>query len=373
MEVLQMSIIESPESSSPLITRAVSAGLRNTYSDNYLFPGWQKAILLALGSLPQAVARVVISRYQAFSGLPPQVLDDFSIEQLIAERLADYALVPGRFPCITFGAGLSGAATCLSLALGGPFLPQAFVTTLRKGSRDAKVDEYLHRSLDRALQIAADHPDLLTIQHFDPVHDGWLTRWVNHLRFKLLDLPETYKDFIRSRLEPGGTIVYLNSGAKWLRYRLGPRSFFQVGGWGGIPADEYLTGSARLSAYARTAKLKQDHWALDDNNWPLESGPESEWGSEPGLKEALELFCMSEGYRFVCISLPKPDDFSRLAFVSFAKLLEKENRPATGILIEMFSQFDAHAALQSGLLPLWLIYNTWDSLSFMQKTSSIFP
>ena len=117
--------------------------------------------------------------------------------------------------------------------MGGPFLPQAFVTTLKHGSMTGDVNEYLHRSLDIALRLADENPGIMTIQHFDPVHDGWMTRFVNHLRFKLLDLPSAYTDFIKSKLEPGGAVVYLDSGASWLRYRVGPRSVFQVGGWGG--------------------------------------------------------------------------------------------------------------------------------------------
>ncbi len=39
----------------------------------------------------------------------------------------------------------------------------------------------------------------------------------------------------------------------------------------------------------------------------------------------------------------------------------------------MFSQFDAAAAFQSGLLPLWLIFNTLDSLEYLKRMSSQFP
>jgi hypothetical protein len=49
--------LESPESSSPIVTRAVAAGLQGRYSETYQFPAWQKFALGLLGSLPQAVAR----------------------------------------------------------------------------------------------------------------------------------------------------------------------------------------------------------------------------------------------------------------------------------------------------------------------------
>jgi hypothetical protein len=366
-----MTSIESTESSSPIVTRAVSAGLRGEFCDNYEFPDWQKAFLVGLGALPQCVARFAISRFQSVSGLPPGVLDTFSMDELIRARLNDYANLPGTFPVITVGAALGGATTYLSLALGGPFLPQAFVVTLKGGSPDGNVERYLHRSLERALKIAHENPGLMTIQHYDPVHDGWLTRFVNHLRFKIQDLPPAYAEFIRSKLVPGGTVIFLEGGATWLRYRLGPRSVFQVGGWGGVSAEEFLEGSDRLREYTHRAGLKFTDWKLKD--YPLEEGPESEWGSEPGLAETLETFCKSEGYRFLRITLPHPNDFSYLAFAAARKLLEKEGRQPAGTLVEMFSQFDASAAHQSGLLPLWLIFNTNDSLEFLKKMSSQFP
>jgi hypothetical protein len=368
---ITMPSIESIESSSPVVTRAVAAGLRGEFSDNLEFPFWQEILLTVLGAIPQGVARFIISRFQSISGLPAKILDGFTIEELLRPRLDDYAQLKGSFPAVTVGAALGGATTYLSLALNAPFLPQAFVVTLKGGSKSGDVNEYLHRSLDTALRIAAENPGLMTIQHYDPVHDGWLTRYVNHLRFKLLDLPTAYSEFIKSRLEPGGAVVYLEGGASWLRYRLGPRSVFQVGGWGGISANEFLEGSQALQAYAHRAGLKFTDWKL--GNYPLEEGPESEWGSEPGLAETLQSFCRTEGYRFFKINLPRPNDFARLAFSSAMQMLEKDGREPAGVLVEMFSQFDSSSAILSGLLPLWLIFNTQDSLEFLSKMKSLFP
>ena len=366
-----MEAIESNESSSPIVTRAVAAGLQGQSIENYNFPFWQKYLLIGMGVLPQGVARFAISRFESISGLPPDVMDHFSLDELVRQRLEDYAKVPGPFPAISVGAALGGATTYLSLSLGAPFLPQTFVTTLKHGSLTGNVNEYLHRSLDTALRIADEKPGLMTIQHYDPVHDGWMTRFVNHLRFKLIDLPQAYAEFIKNRLIKGGAIVYLEGGASWLRYRVGPRSVFQVGGWGGISAEEFLSGSDRLRRYAHSAGLTLTDWSLKD--YPLETGPESEWGSEPGLDSALEEFCTREGFRFIRIRLPHPNDFSRLAYNTAKALLLKENRQPTGVQVEMFSQFDANAARQAGLLPLWLIFNTEDSLNYLKEMRNQFP
>jgi hypothetical protein len=364
-------LIESPESSSPIITRAVAAGLQGRPCDVYEFPAWQKAALRLLGVFPQEAARFAISRFESLSGLPPKSLDLFSLNDVIAARLKDYADLDGPFPALTLGVAQGGATSALALALGGPFLPQAFVFTLKGGSVRGDADEYLKRSLDRALTIADRNPGLMTIQHYDPIHDGWMTRFVNHLRVKIIDLPEAYAEFIRKRLAPGGSIVFLDGGASWLRYRLGERSVFQVGGWGGISAEEFLEGSERIRVYARKAGLSHSDWRLKD--YPLERGPESEWGSEPGLAEALESFCKREGYRFVRIHKDEPHGFSRLAFSAMRQLLAKENREPAGTVIEMFSQFDTSACFQGGLLPLWLVFNTRDALEFLKEMKPQIP
>jgi len=360
-----MSPLESPESSSPLVARAVAAALRDDFCDAYSLPQWQRAALNFLGVLPRSVALWAMPRAQAPIALAPASLDYSLMDTLIKERLSDYAALPGRFPSITIGVPIGGAAAHLAVSLGGPFLPQAFVLTLAGGALDGNVQEYLHRSNALAQQIVDANPDLITIQHYDPVHDGWLTRRVNHLRLKLIALPEAYVNFIRQRLMPGGEIIYLEGQALWQRYRLAERRVFQVGGWGDISSAEFLAGSDRLDQYCRSIGFAHSNWRLDD--YPLEWGPESEWGSEPGLAEALEQFCRQAGYQFRRISLPHPHDFSRLAFYAMAQRLRQAGRQPAGVLIEMFSQYDVTSVERLGLLPFWLIFNTEDSRQFLQS------
>jgi hypothetical protein len=368
---LQSHPLESPESSSPIVTRAVAAGLQAHYTHTYQFPAWQRLGLWFLGALPQVFARFVISRFELISGLAAEEVAGLDTATLTSERLADYAGLSGQFPAITIGAALGGASAHLALLLGGPFLPQAFVTTLRGGSVDGNVQTYFKRSASLAMDLADRNPDLMTIQHYDPIHDEWMTRYVNHLRFKLVNLPRTYIDFIHQYLQPGGAICFLDCRAGWLRYRLGERSVFQVGGWGDISAREFLEGSQRIRQYGQRVGLRHLDWRLPD--LPLESGPESEWGTEAGLAEALQAFCAREGYQFIPISLPVPHDYSRLAFFAARQALRSQGHQPAGVLVEMFSQFDATSVMQAGLLPLWLVFNTLDSLEFLKEMIPEFP
>lgn len=361
--------MESKESSSPLITRSICAAYQGEIIDTYDFPWWEEQGLKLLGMLPQEITFWAVRKIQAPGVIRPEMVARLDFNQLLEERIQDYRDLPGKFPAIVTGAGMGGASAHLTCSVGGVFLPQAFVFTLEKGSESGNVQEYYNLSAGIARHLTDRIPEILTIQHFDPVHDGWLTRKVNHLRLKLIDLPEAYKEFIRERLAPGGTVIYLDGQATWLQYRTGKRNRFQVGGWGGISPEEFLKGSQRLSEYCRREKI-QSNWEME--GYPLETGFESEWGCEPGLRWALEEFCQKENIQFIPISCPDPSGFSRLAYMAARYRLAKEGLEPSGVLIETFTQFDATMVERYQLLPLWLIFNTEDSLSFLKKMRSSF-
>jgi len=365
------SSLESPESATPTITRAVSSALRGEYSENYPLPTWQRAALHMLGAFPQSVGGWAVTRFQSMGGLDPAELASITLCDILGARLSDYATLPGRFPAILLGAGLGGAAAHLACTLGGPFLPMAFVYSLPGGAPDGDVQRYFQRSAALARQLAERIPEILTIQHFDPVHDVWLTRYLNHLRLKLTDLPPAYQDFIHQRLAPGGSLVYLECGAAWLRYRTGPRSVFQVGGWGDLSPEEFLSASDTLRQYAGSAGMSCWDWRLPE--FPLEYGPESEWGCEPDFGDALQAFCERHGYPLLRIALPDPHDYARLGYFARRSQLEAAGIEPAGVQIETFSQYDPTAAMKAGLLPLWLVFNTQASLNFLKEMRPHFP
>jgi hypothetical protein len=363
--------LESRESSSPIITRAVAAALQNQDFEAYELDAFTKALLKAVGYFPQSLAGWLIPRAPNANALDGNLVKKLNINDLVRARLDDYKDTKGPFPAMTMGVGMGGTTAHLSLGLGGPFLPQAFVLTLKHGSMDGNVQNYFNLSADVAREVTTRNPGVMSIQHYDPVHDGWLVRRVNHLRLKLIELPDPYKEFIRKNLVSGGELVYLEGKANWKQYKVGEKNVFQVGGWGDISDEEFLNGSPRIHDYCVQEGIQFENWKLD--GYPLIDGFESEWGSEPGLGEALERFCKSEGYRFTKISFKDPNNFNRLAFKAVQKQLELDGKEPAGTIIETFSQFDTSAIQTSGLLPLWLIFNTNDSVRFLREMVSQFP
>lgn len=363
--------LESRESSSPIITRAVAAALNDKKFEAYELDGFTKILLKTIGYLPQSVAGWLIPRAPNANAIEGEEVRKLNIDDLVQARLDDYKEIKGKFPAMTLGVGMGGTTAHISLGLNGPFLPQAFVLTLKHGSMDGNVQYYFNLSADIAREVTSRNPGVMSIQHYDPIHDGWLVRRVNHLRLKLIDLPDAYKEFIRAHLVTGGELVYLEGKANWKQFKVGEKSVFQVGGWGDISDDEFLNGSPRIHKYCVQEGIKFENWKLAD--YPLINGFESEWGSEPGLGEAVEQFCKQEGYRFIKISFDDPNQFNKLAFRAVQKQLELDGKEPSGTIIETFSQFDTSAIRASGLVPLWLIFNTEDSVRFLKEMVSEFP
>ena len=365
-------IQESAESASPLITRHVAGYLRRQNVEGMTLSQLERFGLRLLQPLPVRFARALAAWRVARSAIHPTRSFQIRTEELAQARLDDYAGLAGKFDQILCGSALGGAVAHLAAVAGSPFLPQPFILGFKGGTRDDSLETYLEHVTPIAQTILNSNPGLAAIAHFDPVHDGWLTRSLTHLRLKLIDLPSSYREFLFRKLKPGGAIVYLDCSARWLQYRLNDHFSLQVGGWGDIPAQEFLSGSDRIDRFlSQQGSQQKGGWALDGGipEWRFES----EWGSEPGFDLALESFAAREGYRFVRIRFDHPHDFSRLAFIAQRQLLLESGIEPRGVLIEMFTQYAPWLVIERGLLPLWLIFNTHDSLQFLQQERSLFP
>ena len=357
---------ESAESASPVITRLVAGVLNGKHEKVFQFTAWEQFGLRVLNVLPPELARTIVRAQFSRSALASKRALQIDVDDLVEQRLGDYRDLEGRYPVVVMGSALAGATAHIAAVLGGPYLPQPFILGLRGGSPDESVEPHLSITSPVADEILKHNPKVRAIAHFDPIHDGWLTRSVSHLRLKLIDLPAAYHEFLRKFLMPGGTILYLDCRAQWLQFPIADRFTFQVGGWGAISPEEFITGSERIDqALAASGSPHRGGWRHPHIE-PIWS-PESEWGSEPGLDHALQAFAESNGYRYKRVHFLHPHDFSRLALRAHEALYSILGREIAGVVVETFTQYDPFTVLQAGLLPLWLIFNTSDSLEFMQS------
>lgn len=338
--------------SSATIMRGVAAALRDEWMIPQKWPATLAALTGLANHLPVSARLRLIDYFVRTLGVSPEAASQVSANGL-AQWAVDLYETDGQsqsYDAVVVGAP-SGGVGHLAALLGAPFLSEHFLTPYRYRGDPDDSETYEAFGATLAEKILEKNPDLLVVNHYDPIHDRFLVPYINYIRMKLLNLPTPYADFIHRRLRPGGTLLFADCGYSWRQYRIGRRHYFQVGGLGGVPDTDY----------ARSVPF------------PWLRQRESEWGTLPTFRRSVEAFAAEHGYRFLALNGSHPTDFSRVAFyASYQALLDQDQEPA-GVLVECFTLTSPTGALRAGLLPLWLPFNCTDSLNFLKAMVSDFP
>lgn len=359
-------IREATESSSAAVLHATAAALGDGWRLPQRSSPLQTRLARLAAQLPDAAVQWLVGRAVRDSGLDPELAPYVTGEGLARQAVGAYSRAANGvgYPAILIGAP-NGAVAYLAGLLHIPFLPSHFVLSFADRTDPDDVLSYQAHGARLIEPILQNDPTLLAVNHFDPIHDRFLVAEVNHVRLKLLDLPEAYRRFIRAHLAPGGVLLSVDCSFSWMQYQIDDRHFFQVGGLGGYDFDDYLEGSDELDAWLQRLRSKhQGGWRLDDS-FDLVSQRESEWGAPTELGDAVRRFATDEGYQSRNIHGANPEDFSLLAHTAYLWEARLHERQPQGLLLECFSQINPTAALRSDLLPLWLPFNCDDSLQFL--------
>lgn len=359
-------IREALESSSAAVLHATAAALSDGWRQPQQSTPMQVSLARAAARLPDSAVQWLVGRAVRDSGLDPELARYVTGEGLARQAVGAYGAATNGvgYPAILVGAP-NGAVAYLAALLHVPFLPSHFVLSFADRTDPDDVTSYQAHGARLIEPILQRDPNLVAVNHFDPVHDRFLIEEVNHVRLKLLDLPEAYRRFIRAHLAPDGVVLCVDCSYSWMQYQIDDRHFFQVGGLGGYDFDDFLQGSDELDAWLKRQGSKhQGGWRLDDSI-EMVSQRESEWGTLADFRDAVQRFAESDGYEFRTIHGAHPEDFSLLAHTAYLWEARLHERQPQGLLLECFSQINPTAALRSDLLPLWLPFNCDDSLQFL--------
>ncbi len=306
------------------------------------YPPGSEIFLGLLSLLPENLRIAGIEWGMSVSlGEPPRKLDSFEPLELGGWCVSQYG--SRAYQAIVIGSPNGGVAHLASL-LHAPFLTSSFGLAIRHPLIDPDDIDAYAASGDRfatALLNRAAPGTIEVIDHYDPLHDRSLVKYVSLLRVKLLTLPQAYRDFIQKSLSPGGKIVLVDCTYPWPQFRVGKGSYFQIGGLGAIAPDDYLR-----------------KWGRD---LPLEARPESEWGCPPEFAAAVRQFAEEEGIELIEIRYPHPADYGLLSYRAYlvcAGVREED------VMFDCFDYQNPRTNLQSGIPALWLPFNTEDALSF---------
>lgn len=272
-----------------------------------------------------------------------------------------------KFNYILIGAP-SGAVSHLAALLKAPFLSQHFLLIIREKERNPDDIQTIFKSgLDAAQTLKEiNGKDIETIIHYDPVHDSFLLKYLDTIRFKIRKLPQVYREFMLKHVEKEGIILFFDVRYMWRHYRVEDNITFQVGGLGGISPDEYLSGSERLRKWLCPQRSKVDSWNLN-NEYPLETYPESEWGTVDYLEKETKEFANENGFNFYKIHVTHPEKVSEMVFNLFTELLKKTSKEINSFFFDCFTTINPLFNLQISSVPIWLPFNCEDSFQFAER------
>jgi len=277
--------------------------------------------------------------------------------------------VKGRkFNAILFGAP-NGGIVNLATAMGIPYLCSQFRVPVSIESESVSRD-----SLEPYAKVVMLLGKSWTVRHpwssvcclVDPVHDRMDLGVYAHVRSKFIEVPPVYKEFIQKHLKPGGTLIFVNVSYPWTKYRLGNHIYLQVGGLGDIAPQEYLKGSERLNEFlAMQGADHQGGWSLP--NYELMRGPESEWGVEPELKDAVLQYCKQRGYDLLYLEHSHPAGFNILAAHTLHLKHTADGGKCGGYLVNLFWALCPVLTLRARLLSCWSTFTDKASLKVLEQ------
>ncbi len=268
-----------------------------------------------------------------------------------------------QYPAVMIGSA-NGSAMHLAAALGIPWIPQ---TTLLSGRRNLHPDE-IEKDIEWGRRMVKhflpDNPDLRVRQMHDPLQDRLMISKMGYFRLKRLRLGKCLETFLDECLAPGGTILTVENDYAWPVYEAGERHTFQIGGHGGLRPREYLDGSPMVDCFLASCRAKVRKWGL-----PREtvSGAEAEWGFEPELLDDVRRYAAARGAAVWRMRFEDPEAFSPLAADLYRWWYARLGRRVNALLVESFALLEPYWAIQMGLIPFWLTFNTESSSAFLEK------
>ena len=275
-----------------------------------------------------------------------------------------------RFPAVLFGAP-NGGIVNLAVAMGLPYLCSQFRIPVLLQTKEKMKDP---DDLNPYAKVVEDIGERWTARYqwgtisclVDPVHDRMDLGQYAHTREKFTQIPPIFEEFMNEHLLPNGTVIFANMTYPWVTLKIKERIYLQVGGLGDVSADEYLTGSERVNLFLRAENsAHQGGWRLDDYSTMLHA--ESEWGTEPELKAAVEEFCNKNGYNFLLLEQSHPAGFNLLATHALHKKHTADGSLCGGYSINIFWGLCPTLMLRARLLGCWFTFTDRASLNISEQ------
>jgi hypothetical protein len=241
------------------------------------------------GELPEEIRRKALAARAIEEAMPLAEIDDIDAEAVAAWIVDQYPAV--TYPAVVLGSP-HGAAVQLATVCGAAWLPTSFtVTAPWPGGSAGNWVAAMAWGTQLAQRILARNAAITVRQVHDPVLRGSLCGATVSLQVRWLTLPEAYREFLRSRLEPGGASLMVRDLRTWPVQDGPPGYGFQIGS----PTSGWTSGDYRTDRYAFRKLLR----GIGAEDWPdpgSEPSPKyAETGGEPSIEPELRHIATETG------------------------------------------------------------------------------
>jgi hypothetical protein len=258
-----------------------------------------------------------------------------------------------RYSAIMLGSS-NGALIHFCAALGIPWLPQTFLIPVHnRGTDPDEPCEAMQAGLRWAPMLLQANPELQLHHMHDANQDRLMIAHMTYFRVKYRRLGRLYAEFIRERLEPGGTIFIADCRVNWPVTRVSRRHVFQHGGYGGAAPEEYLHGGPRVAAFLRRQQAAELHWVSPQTD---ELAPEAEWGFAEPLGVEIEGFARRHGFRVVRIVFDRPEHASPLVADLYRWWYARRGEGGERLIADSFILMEPYWTVRLGAVPFWCVF-----------------
>lgn len=311
------------------------------------------AVLTAMNRLPRGARQRLYAAGGWTEAIPPGAAGAVASADLAAWVAGHY---PGRqYPAVFIGSS-NGAAIHLAAALGVPWLPQTLLVPVRhRGIHpdDSVADRRFGERPGQRLLRA--NPDIALHHMRDPNQDRLMIAGMSYFRVKWRRLPGPYREFLRTHLPRGATVVVLDCTLRWPTTLVGERHVFQHGALGGATAEEFHHGGPRVSEFLAAQGATRRRWEHPPAD---ETSPEAEWGFDRALLPDLAELAAEQGWDLRVLRFPDPDALSPAVADLYRSWYADRGVAGGRLLVECFLLLEPWQILRTGSVPYWMSFNT---------------
>jgi hypothetical protein len=256
-----------------------------------------------------------------------------------------------RYPGVVLGSP-HGSAVHLAVALGVPWLPAGFETTVHwsDGAVDRPGDACRHGAALTG-RLLRGNDDVHVRQVHCPASRGALAGVTVSLGVRWRRLPAAYLSFLADQLDPGAPVLLLRDARTWPVRDTGPGHSFQVGcPASGLDPVDFHPDAHALRQLLRCAGGDGARWDPPEVSVP--QAP-AEHGVESGFELDTRDWAGRRGHPLHRVLVPRPEALSAATADLYRGWLRAAGKTGDRLVVECGRLIDPWQVVRAGLVPYW--------------------